>query len=833
MTTYYVSANAGSNSNSGTSVSSALQTLQAAANLTRPGDTVIVESGTYTAASGGAVLSITTSGTAAAPITYEAAPGGTAIISVPSSVSAGINVDASYIAVTGFQVQGDAQTLTLAQAQSQGADNATTANGINIGYDGDPTIVSHVQVDDNTVSYMPGGGIQACYADYVTVQGNTIYGNANYSPYGESGISIYASQNSDTSTAIKNLILDNTVYDNKELVIETATGNIADGEGIIIDDNSNSQTNGVQYTGGTLVENNVSYGNGSEGIQVGNSSNVDVLYNTTYQNGQSGVNQYEIAALFAPNAVIENNIMYARTGGQTENVYDSTGAVWNYNVLYNGSTSVANGANTITANPLFVNAAAGNFETTAGSPAIGAANSAYPDATDIDGVARPATGAEIGAYQYVAPASSSPPASPSPNDTVVVAGSTQVITDASGNTWGITSGGQVSVNGAADPITANVIKLAYVNGEIWQENASDLWWGKTTPGASWAPTGGTATSPLPSVSPNDTILAAGSTSVITDASGNTWGITSGGQIAVNGVVDSITANVIRLAYVNGEIWQENASDLWWGKTTPGASWAPTGGTATSPLPPASANGTIITSATATPIIDSAGNAWSLVPSASEGLQIAVNGILDPITANVVLLETLGGKIEQENASGNWYAEPGAGGSWTQISPPAIDVTNTATHAETTVSGATVGTTTADGATFVLTAPGVATVTLGSTADTLSFAGLSSVTLTGGKAAATITADGGVNRFTGGAAALTITGGTGADSYVYHAGDALMTLKDFSFSKGDSLTVDKGLQALMTEKSDGHGGLLVGFGTSSPGLDLTTVTSLSASQIHFV
>jgi hypothetical protein len=826
MTTYYVSANAGSNSNNGTTTGSALQTLQAAANLTKPGDTVIVESGTYTSTSGGAVLTIATAGTASAPITYEAAPGATVIVNVPSSDSAGINVDASYIVVKGFQVQGDAQSLTLAQAQSQGADNATTANGINIGYVGDPTIVSHVQIDNNTVSYMPGGGIQACYADYVTIQGNTVYGNANYSLYGESGISVYASQNSDTSTAIKNFIIDNTVYDNQELVIETATGNIGDGEGIIIDDNSNSQTNGRQYTGGTLVENNLSYQNGSEGIQVGNSSNVDVLYNTTYQNGQSGVNTYEIAALFAPNAVIENNIMYARTGDQTENVYDSPGAVWNYNVLYNGSTTVSNGANTVTANPLFVNAAAGNFATTSGSPAIGAANSAFPDATDIAGTARPATGAEIGAYQYVAPAYS-----PSPNDTVVTAGSKSVITDASGNTWGITSGGQVAVNGVVDAITANVVELAYVNGEIWQESSGNLWWGKTTPGAAWAPTGGTATSPLPS--PNDTVLAIGATGVITDVPGNTWSITSGGQIAVNGVVDTITANVIKLAYVRGEIWQENASDLWWGKTTPSASWAPTGGTATSPLPPASANGTMIASTTAVPIIDSAGNAWSLATSASAGLQIAVNGIVDPVTADVVLLETLGGKIEQENSSGNWYTEPGPGGPWTQIAAPAIGVTNTATNVTTTVSGAAVGTTAADGATFVLTAPGVATVTLGSTADTLSFIGLSSVTLTGGKAVATITANGGANSFTGGAGALTIAGGIGADAYVYHAGDGLMTLQDFSFAKGDSLTVDKSLQAAMTEKSNGRSGLLIGFGTSSPGLNLPNVTSVLASQIHFV
>jgi len=85
---------------------------------------------------------------------------------------------------------------------------------------------------------------------------------------------------------------------------------------------------------------------------------------------------------------------------------------------------------------------------------------------------------------------------PSPNDTAVI-GTTSAISDASGNVWTITAGGQVAVNGIADPTTANVTELAYVNGTIWQENASKLWWGKTTASASWSPAAGTATSPLP------------------------------------------------------------------------------------------------------------------------------------------------------------------------------------------------------------------------------------------------------------------------------------------------------------------------------------------------
>src|SRR6185312_4397740 len=126
-----------------------------------------------------------------------------------------------------------------------------------------------------------------------------------------------------------------------------------------------------------------------------------------------------------------------------------------------------------------------------------------------------------------------PTATASPNDTVVMAGSASAITDANGNQWTITSGGQVAVNGTADASTANVVELAYVGNEVWQENSAKLWWGKTSTDASWSPNAGTSTSPLPATvaptptptpaptptptptptatpSPNDTVVMAGS-----------------------------------------------------------------------------------------------------------------------------------------------------------------------------------------------------------------------------------------------------------------------------------------------------------------------------------
>jgi hypothetical protein len=434
MTTYYVSADSGSNSNSGTSSGAALQSLQAAANLTRPGDTVIVESGTYTSQSGGPVLSINNSGTAGAPITYEAAPGANPVINVSSSASGGIDVNANYIVVNGFQIQGDAQSLSVGQAESQGADSATTANGINIGSVGG-AIVSNVQILNNTVTNMPGGGIQACYADYLTIQGNTVSGNANYSPYGESGISVYASQNSDGSTATKNFILNNTVYNNKELVPENGSGTISDGEGIIIDDNSNSQTNGVQYTGGTLVQGNVVHGNGSEGIQVGNSSNVQVLSNTTYQDVQNAGNPYEIAAIYAPNAVIENNSISPNSGVQDYQIWDSPGAYASGN---NGSGSGSSGSSGATA---------------AAPVSTGSGSSSGSGTAASTGAASPAT---TTAGSTITIAANTPDATVTQSQVSVVAtaGSHMVYIGGWGNT--------VSLSGGTDTITENGSGSTYV-----------------------------------------------------------------------------------------------------------------------------------------------------------------------------------------------------------------------------------------------------------------------------------------------------------------------------------------------------------------------------------
>src|ERR1700691_2011049 len=105
MTTYYVSSIVGSDNNAGTSTSAPLASLQAAEALVKPGDTVEVMNGTYTGPGYGNVLTISTSGTASAPITFEAAPGQTPVINSSGGWNA-IDIQASYIVVSGFTVVG-------------------------------------------------------------------------------------------------------------------------------------------------------------------------------------------------------------------------------------------------------------------------------------------------------------------------------------------------------------------------------------------------------------------------------------------------------------------------------------------------------------------------------------------------------------------------------------------------------------------------------------------------------------------------------------------------------------------------------------------------------
>jgi parallel beta-helix repeat protein len=305
MTTYYVSSEIGNDNNAGTSATAPLATLQAAANQVKPGDTVEVMNGTYTGPVYGDVLDITTSGTASAPITFEAAPGQTPVINSSGCWNA-INIKASYIIVNGFTVVGDAANYTLQTAlagYSTGNANLD-GNGIAINPTTTVPVPNHITIENNTVYNEPGGGIYTEGADYVQILNNVVRNNANWSAFGNSGISVSTSANSDTNPGVHDIISGNFVYNNAQLVPTNGGNTITDGEGIILDTNPG-------FVGEILVQNNTVYGNGGPGIEAFLTDNAVITGNTIYGNNTQNVQAPSNAQIFinqSNNVTVTNNI---------------------------------------------------------------------------------------------------------------------------------------------------------------------------------------------------------------------------------------------------------------------------------------------------------------------------------------------------------------------------------------------------------------------------------------------------------------------------------------------------------------------------------------------
>jgi hypothetical protein len=413
-TTYYVSGS-GSDRRSGLSVSRAFRTLQHAADLTKPGDTVVAMDGRYTSPPATTVLNITTSGTRTKWITYRAYPGQTPTIRLRDNWG-GIGVDgAAYIVVDGFTVVGNARSVTLAEARAQKSnlDNRrTTANGIGVATSyADPSRhAHHVTIRNNTVSHCPGGGIYANNADYLRIVDNVAHHNAFWSPYANSGISVYQNWNSDRRTATKVWIRRNVSYANRNRipfyfsdVDNPAARVITDGNGIIVDDGRNTQSfggvPGTPYTGRTLVENNVVHDNGGRGVNVFSTDHVDVRFNTSFRNARSRSITSELSVGDARDVRVLNNIIDARPDRLATLRFNTRRVVFGRNLFFGGTDSPPRGLGNRVGRPRFVSASSANFRLRRGSPAIDAARGTSPG-VDVEGTPRPrGRYPDIGAFE--------------------------------------------------------------------------------------------------------------------------------------------------------------------------------------------------------------------------------------------------------------------------------------------------------------------------------------------------------------------------------------------------------------------------------------------------
>jgi parallel beta-helix repeat protein len=421
-TNYYVNPT-GSNAKNGLTTANAFQTINYAATKTAAGDTVFIMNGTYTNTYQGVnVADVYISGTAANRIVFTNFAGHKPLIKLGGNNWGGIAIQgADYIVIDGITIIGnnDAITLQYAQAQKTNTNNpATSANGIGITkeYGNAANFPHHNTIRNCTISKCGGGGIYTYNADYTTIENNTVSECGWYSPYGNSGISMYQSWNSDASTGIKNFIVGNTCYRNEEYIPFFVQGIITDGNGIIIDDFRNTQNNSTlgNYMAQTYIANNLVFDNGGRGIHVYSSDKVIIVNNTCYRNCQSPtLKDGEFTAYDADKITFINNIALPSSGvPPMDRSPTSTSNITVDHNLWAANSNLANpfGTNTGVGAPNFIapaiNPISANFRLLTTSAAKNAGTRLYAPTTDKDGIARSLTDSvDIGCYEFRTPTS--------------------------------------------------------------------------------------------------------------------------------------------------------------------------------------------------------------------------------------------------------------------------------------------------------------------------------------------------------------------------------------------------------------------------------------------
>jgi hypothetical protein len=381
-TTYYVSATMGKDSNPGTAAAP-WQTIQnAGGGVVVPGDTVLVQAGTYDGPIFGWDMApcagdklCTLAGTKTNPILFEAdpkaAPGSVIIAAKNSENDSGFDLEpgCDYVDILGFTVNNDGTSDTPA--------GSITKAGIALsGCTGN-------QILSNTVDGVSGiGGILVDTAADVIVRGNT---SMKTQGTGTTGHGMYIS-----GSSVGVQVLDNILHDN-------------DFVGIHINGDVSEGLPGVAKN--LLISGNLIYDNGQNGINADGIEDSTIERNIIYHNDRNGIELYQIDAYGGSTGnVIVNNTIDQSTGSggyaisiaacaydnqssqptpadcTTPTADTSTGNIAFDNVLLGGAGAYTDVSSadlslstnlTTAASNLFVDMASGNYTLAKGGPGIG------------------------------------------------------------------------------------------------------------------------------------------------------------------------------------------------------------------------------------------------------------------------------------------------------------------------------------------------------------------------------------------------------------------------------------------------------------------------------
>ena len=388
---FFVSPTQGDDGNDGSTPDAPWASLKASLARLAPGQTLYLMDGTYTETTADNFHYVAkVGGEPGAWVRITAAPGHNPVLL--ASIGTALEVQANYVEVSGLTVRGE------------GFDES---NSFGVGLSSRRS--HHVRFVDNVISNMPLAGVSAIESSNLEILNNEIFENAFWSTAQGSGISVWHSVDwgqSPSADGYHDRIVGNTIYRNENKVKSKWENfrTITDGNGIIIDQNRD-----FNYTGRTLIANNVVFDNGGRAILVFESNRVDVMFNTTYHNGRTAELEggpVELAAGVANDVRFVNNMAWARPSAPAIRSSRSNDVESAGNVLVTTAPSGDAGDQDLVlrADPGLVNPSIDrSFADFRPEPSGVLAGRAIPFKPalpyDIDGVVREPGSADVGAYE--------------------------------------------------------------------------------------------------------------------------------------------------------------------------------------------------------------------------------------------------------------------------------------------------------------------------------------------------------------------------------------------------------------------------------------------------